>query len=158
MELFLEFLDRKQREGKRHLKIIREVLRKAGKKVASYLNEEDPYIFVYNDKSNTSFEGIRIYEIGNIVAYRIQKREQTHPYGKAYKLDMEGMFNDFMSENMEEEKAGEMVMNSLVDELDKFFAKSSKAEQSLREPEQNGLGLIVKTGGTDYASTILNKM
>jgi hypothetical protein len=67
------------------------------------------------------------------------------------------MFNDFMSENMKEEEAGKKVIESVVEELQKFFVKSAKAEQDLRDSGQDGTGLIVKTGGTDYSSTVLNK-
>ena len=158
MELFLEFIDRKQREGKKHLEIISEILKKEGFNVTSHVDNEEPYLFVQNKETDTSFGGIRIYEIGNMVAYRVQKREKTHPYGMAYRLDMEGMFNDFMSENMSEEDAGKKVMESLTNEISKFFKKSAKAESEMRDQEKDGLGLIVKTGGTDYASTLLNKM
>lgn len=161
MELFLEFLDRKQREGKNHLKMINKILSNEGFKVKSFLDEDDsdePYLFVYNNKKDTPFEGIRIYEIGNMIAYRPQRREKTHPYGSAYKIDMEGMFNDFMSENMSEEKAGKKVMQSLVHEVEKFFRKSAHAEADMQGKETDGLGLIVKTGGSDYASMLLNKM
>lgn len=158
MKLFLEFLDRKQREGKHHLSLLAKVLKKENYDVKSFLDEEEPYIFVYNKNKNTNFDGVRIYEIGNMVAYRIQKREQTHPYGTAYRLDMEGMFNDFMSENMTEENAGKKVMQSVIDEIEKFFKKSAAAEDELRHQEKDGLGLIVKTGGNDYASMLLNKM
>ena len=155
---FLEFIDRKQREGKKHLKLIEKVLRKGGMEVYSHLEDEDPYVFVKSTNDKLSFDGIRIYEIGDMITYRVQKEEKTHPYGKAYLLDIEDMFNDYMSENMKEEEAGKHVMKSLVEELKKFFSKSAKAEQELKNSDQAGTGLIIKSGGTDYSNTILSKV
>ena len=155
---FLEFVDRKQREGKKHLKLIERLLRKGGMQVFAHLeSEEQPYIFVKAPNGKLSFDGIRIYEIGEMIAYRIQKEEKTHPFGKAYMLDIEDMFNDFMSENMEEEEAGNKVIESVVEELKKFFVKSGKAEQEMQDSGEDGSGLIIKTGGNDYASTVLNR-
>lgn len=157
--LFLEFLTRKQREGKKHLKLIERLLRKGGMQIYSHLedDEEQPYIFVKAPGEKLSFDGIRIYEIGEMIAYRIQKEEKTHPFGKAYMLDVEDMFNDFMSENMKEEEAGNKVIESVVEELKKFFSKSEKAEQEMKNNVSDGSGLIIKTGGNDYASTVLNR-
>lgn len=158
MQQFLEFVDRKQREAKNHLKLIEKCLSKGGFQVYSHLeNTEDPYIYVKNPKKSMSFDGIRIYEIGEMVAYRIQREEKTEPYGKAYWLNLEDMFNDYMSENMEEEEAGKKVVEGVVDEIKKFFSKSSKAEEQMRDSGQDGTGLIIKTGGSDYSSTVLNR-
>jgi hypothetical protein len=155
---FLEFVDRKQREGKKHLKLIERLLRKGGMQVYAHLeDEEQPYVFVKAPNEKLSFDGIRVYEIGEMIAYRIQKEEKTHPFGKAYMLDIEDMFNDFMSENMEEEEAGHKVIESVVEELKKFFTKSGKAEQEMRDGGADGSGLIIKTGGNDYASSVLNR-
>lgn len=155
---FLEFVDRKQREGKKHLKLIERLLRKGGMQVYAHLeDEEQPYVFVKAPNEKLSFDGIRVYEIGEMIAYRIQKEEKTHPFGKAYMLDIEDMFNDFMSENMEEEEAGQKVIESVVEELKKFFIKSGKAEQEMRDSGADGSGLIIKTGGNDYASSVLNR-
>lgn len=158
MQQFLEFVDRKQREGKKHLKLIERLLRKGGMQVYPHIeNEEQPYIFV-KGTPKLSFEGLRIYEIGEMIAYRIQKQEKTEPYGKSYMLDIEEMFNDFMSENMKEDEAGHKVIESVVEEIKKFFQKSEKAELELKDSGQDDNGLVMKTGGTDYSSTVLNKV
>lgn len=157
MRNFFEFIDRKQREGKKHLKLIERVLRRGGLNIYSHLEEEEPYIFVKAPKK-LSFEGIRIYEIGDMIAYRIQKEETTHPFGKARMLDLEDMFHDFMSENMKEDEAGKKVIESVVEEIRKFFLKTSQAEQDMIDARQDDPGLIVKTGGTDYSSTVVNRL
>jgi len=155
MQLFLEFLDRKQRESKRHLKLVEKLLRKGQMQVYGHLEDEDPYVFV-KSPSKLSFDGLRIYEIGEMIAYRIQREEQTEPFGKAYLLDVEDMFNDFMSENMKEEDAGKRVIESVVSEIKRFFQKSGQAEQELKGDDE--MGPILKTGGgNDYSSMILNR-
>ena len=157
MQLFREFIDRRQREAKRHLKLVEQLLKKNGMETKSHLDDDNPYIFVKIAKPKLSFDGIRIYEVGNMMAYRIQREEKTEPYGKAYMLNIEEMFNDFMGENMEEEAAGKKVIENVAQEVKKFFEKSAEAEKELqsRQPENNGL--ILKTGGTDYSGMVLNK-
>lgn len=158
MEQFLEFVDRKQREAKKHLSLVEQLLRKNGLEAKQHEDDEDTYVFVKSPNQKLSFDGIRIYEVGNVVAYRIQKEEKTEPYGKAYLLNLEEMFNDFMSENMGEEEAGKMVIKSVVEEIKKFFEKSEKAEQDLKMNGRDNVGIILKTGGTDYSSLVLNKL
>lgn len=158
-KLFLEFIDKKQRQAKKHLKLIEQLLSKNGMEVKSHIdNDEDdqPYIFVKSTDKRLSFEGVRIFEIGNMVAYRVQKQEKTHPYGKSYMLDVEDMFNDYMSENMKEEEAGKKVIESVVDEIQKFFSKSAKAEADMRDADMPQI--VLKAGGSDYSSTLLTKL
>jgi hypothetical protein len=157
MKPFLEFVDRKERESRRHLKLVEKVLKNAGLHVSDMINQDDSYIFVKSTNENTPFDGIRIYEIGNSLAYRIQKEKETEPYGKAYLIDLEEMFNDFMSENMKEEKAGKKVIDSLVNEIKQFFNRSAKAEAEISGKEKDKT-LILKTGGTDYSGMVVSKI
>ena len=67
------------------------------------------------------------------------------------------MFNDFMSENMKEEEAGNKVIESVVSELKKFFDKSAKAEQEIQDNGQDG-GILLKAGmSSDYSNAISSK-
>jgi hypothetical protein len=148
---FREFVDRKTREAKKHLGTLKKILKRDGMEVKDFLEEEDPYIYVANPIGNLSFDGVRIYKIGGEVAYRIQKEDKTHPYGKAYVLDVEGMFHDLLSDNIGEQKAGE--------EFKKFFSKSSEAEKDLRASEfdyagDSMKGMVVNPSGTDYSNTV----
>jgi hypothetical protein len=68
------------------------------------------------------------------------------------------MYNDFMSENMDEKEAAEKVMEAMVNEIKKFFHHSAQAEDKLRTGQKDGVGMIVKTGGSDYSSTVLNRI
>lgn len=157
VELFMEFVDRKQREAKRHLKIIEQLLKKNGLEVKSHLEDEDPYVFLKATNPKLSFDGVRIYEVGEMVAYRVVQEEKTEPYGKAYQLNMEEMFNDFMSESPHEDEAAKKVIGGVVHELKRFFDKSADAERSLKDNDFGDSGLILKTGGSDYSSLVFNK-
>lgn len=158
---FKEFVDRKARAAKKQLGILEKVLKKNGMDVKNFLEEDDPYIFVKTPNKALSFEGVRIYKIGNSVAYRVQKEEQTHPYGKAYSLQVEDMYDDLMSDSETEEEAGEQVAEAIVHELRKFFDKSLSAEKEFQdaEIEQNTdpLGKVVLKGtGSDYSNQVQN--
>jgi len=157
MEQFLEFVDRKERESIKHLNLVEKALKNAGLETNSYVDQDDSYIFVKTTNSDTPFEGIRIYKIGDTLAYRTQKEKETEPYGKAYLLDLEEMFNDFMSENIKEEKAGKKVIDSLINEIKQFFDRSAKAEAEISGKERDKT-VILKTGGTDYSGMVVSKI
>ncbi len=156
---FKEFIDKKEREGKKHLKIVKKLLESGHLKVGDYLEEDDPYIFLHTPAKTLSFDGIRIYKIGNQLAFRIQKEEKTHPFGKAYPMDIEEMFNDLLSDHHKPEVAGKKVIESVINEVNKFFKKTAQAEKELRSREFDKsidpLGrLVVKSTGTDYSNMV----
>jgi len=157
MYCFLEFVDRKERESIRHLSVVAKALKSSGLKVHEHIGKEDSYIFVKSTKDELPFEGIRIYEVGGSLAYRVQKEKDTEPYGKAYTLDLEEMFNDFMGEKMKEEEAGKEVVKGISKEIKEFFSKSAKAYSEI-EDRTESKPVIVKTGGTDYSGTVLSKI
>lgn len=158
MEMFMEFVDRKQRETRRHLKLVEKLLKSKGLQAHGHFDDDDPYVFLKATHPRLSFDGIRIYEVGDMLAYRVSKEEKTEPYGKAYALNLEEMFNDFMSENnVKEEEAGKKVIDGVIMELKKFFDKSAQAEKELKDGELDGAGVILRTGGTDYSSLVFNK-
>ena len=164
MKSFVEFVDKKTKDSQRQLGILKRVLEKNGMTVGNFLEEDEPHIFLRANKKNLSFDGVRIYKIGGSIAYRVQKEEKTHPYGKAYPMDIEEMYDDMISEKMDEEKAGKEVMKSLVQEIRKFMDKSSDAEKELRSIEfdkssnKDPMGNVVaRTTGTDYANQVHSK-
>lgn len=159
---FHSFLDKKGREAKKQLGILKEVLEKEGFKVQDFLDGDgDNYIYVKGNLPGLSFGGIRIYRIGDSIAYRIQQEAKTYPYGKAYSLKVSDMFEDLVSDSFKEEEAGKKVMQAITTEIKKFFEVSLRAQQDI----QNGnvtrqddlLGRILMTSqGTDYANTLNN--
>ena len=158
---FKEFIDKKTRHAKKQLDTLYKIFEKEGMSVSNHLEDDDPYIFLSSPGSRLSFDGVRLYKIGNNIAFRVQKEIKTHPYGKAYSLDVEGMFDDLISDNMDEEKAGKEVIKSVVEELRSFFNKSAEAEKELRDTEVEKSGdplgkLVLRSTGTNYASQVVN--
>ncbi len=162
---FGEFIDKKKRESIRQLGLLKNILEHNGFKVESFLNidaDEDPYVFCHSNLRGCGFDGIRIYKIGTDLAFRVQKENKTHPYGSAYSLPIEEMFNDFLTDQgSDQKKAGKMVIEAVAKEIKRFFEKSSKAENDAREEEvengKNGGDVAIRTTGTDYSALIYNK-
>jgi hypothetical protein len=158
---FREFVDKKTRDSKKQLNTLYRVIEEEGMSVTSHLKEDDPYIYVLSSGPKLSFDGVRIYKIGNDIAFRIQKESETHPYGKAYSLDVEGMYDDYISDKIGEAKAGKKVMDNIVEELKNFFDKSAEAEKDLRSQDMDTNGdplgkMVLRSTGTDYSSRVTN--
>ncbi len=161
MQTFNEYVDKKERESKKHLKIVKKALESSDYKVSEHLTDDDPYIFVFSPEKNLSFEGVRVYKIAGSFAYRIQKEEKTQPFGDAYPLDIEEMFEDLMTDNHNPEKAGKEVVKAISETIKKFFTGTAKAEKDLMSSEfdrNNPMGQVaVRSGDTDYSSMIFSK-
>ena len=151
---FSSFLDRKTREARRQLEIIKDALSEGDIKVKGFLKGEEPYLFVEDPEGQMEF-GIRVYKVGSSMAYRIQRESETQPYGEAYPIDLEEYFSDLVSD-MDEDEAAEKVKKALVREIKSFFRKSSEAtDKLLSSGSDDGTGrIIVSSGSTD----ISNKM
>lgn len=163
---FGEFMNKKKREGLRQLGLLQRLLEQSGLRVEDFLHieetKQDPYIYCHNPSKSGSFDGIRIYKLGSQIAFRVQKESQTHPYGSAYPLNIEEMFQDFLSDDdVDEKKAGTKVIEHIAKEIKRFFEKSIEAEREERdaniEDDQNAGNVLVRTTGTDYSSLVFNK-
>ena len=160
MKTFKEYVDKKTRENQKQLETIKKILEREGMKVSSFLEEEEPYIYLTSPGGGLPFDGVRIYKIGGSVVFRIQKESKTHPYGKAYQIDIEDMFGDILTDDdMNERKAGEEVIKSVVQEFRKFFAQSSEADKENRADEldrqRDPTSFSVSSStGTDYSSMV----
>jgi hypothetical protein len=157
---FQEFVDKKTRQSKKRLQIVEKILKSQGMAVNNFLSEDDPYIFLRSSTGSLPFDGLRIYRIGDSIAYRVQKEDKTHPYGKAYLLDVEGMYEDLISDNVDEEKAGKTVIKSVAEEMRNFFSKSAEADKEVRAAELDqqtdpmGSVALSSSTGTDYSNTL----
>jgi hypothetical protein len=157
---FKEFVNKKTRQAKKQLETIKKILVKGGMQVQDFLTEEEPYIYLKSISVNLPFDGVRIYKIGDNLAYRVQKEARTHPYGKAYDLDIEGMYNDLISDEMDEQKAGSEIIKAVREEFRNFFNKSLQADKEIRADDMQyrndpmGKTSITGTTGTDYSSMI----
>ena len=160
MHNFGQFVDFKERQAVRHLKVVAALLERADLTVKKHLGEKSPYVFVYAPKGRLTFDGIRLYSLGEQLCFRIQKHEDTEPFGRAYPVDVEGMFNDLMSDHRNPKKAAELVAKNVAEEVKSFFNQSEKAERELRGQDmaRDGMGrVVVRSTGTDYANMVYAK-
>lgn len=154
---FFEYSIKKDRENKRRLNIMFNVLKENGFNPKKHIDSDsDHYIFVPTLNKKTSFEGIRIYPIAETFAFRVQKMEKTEPYGKAYDLSVEDIFNDLMSENIGEEKAGKETAHIICTEIKDFFEKSVKAEELLANSEEES-GIAFRTTSSEFSNLYFSK-
>jgi len=162
---FKDYMTLEDRKALKQLKIVQSLLEKGGLKVMDFTeseNDQNPYIYVYNTASNKFFDGIRVYSIGKKLAFRVQKEERTHPFGSAYPLKIEEMFEDLVSEeNVDQKKAGEKLIEEVPKMIKKFFERSSEAEkdiidQDIIDKTDNTAGAPT-TGGTDYSYMVHRK-
>jgi len=128
---FKEFVDKKGRAARRELGIIKRMLESRGLKAVLHNDEDNPYVFLKAPNDKLSFDGIRIYKIGETLAYRIQKDEKAKPYGTAYPLNIEEMFYDFLADEMDEDKAGKGVIESVAKQFGRFFERTAEVEKKL---------------------------
>jgi len=127
---FSSFINKKNREARRELAIIRDILAEAKLKVEDFIKDDVPYLFLKNTDKDLDFDGVRIYKIGSDIAYRIQKENKTEPYGEAYLLDVEEIFGELITD-MSEEKAAKKVKEAVVEEFKSFFRKSVEAQDDI---------------------------
>jgi len=156
---FTDFADKRKRKSIKELKTLMEIFKVNGFVVKDYLEENDPYIYIYARTKDLSFDGVRVYKIGNAISYRTQKKENTHPYGRAYLLDVTGMYDDLISDHKKEIAAGKIVIETIVNEINKFFDTSVDAEKLLRhdniEKFKDPLSrAVVNVSGSDYGDMI----
>lgn len=152
---FSSFVDKKTNKARKELEVVRDVLSSGGVKVDDFLKEDSPFLFVPSTKKSLDFGGIRIYKIGNNMAYRIQNEGGTEPYGMSYPLDIEGMFEDLISD-MGDEKAAEEIKKAVVEEINGFFDRSLKAQDDLGSSGQDPHNKIMVMPGR--AGDISNMM
>ena len=137
MQKFHTFLDKKYRKALNELTTIGEILKIGGLKSKEMFEDKfDPYLFVYSNQQ-TPFGGIRIYKLEHTIAYRSQNEENTHPFGTAYDLPIEKMFEDYLDDDDSGNKVGGLVARALVDEVKYFFKKNAEAYQTPQFPSQN---------------------
>jgi len=135
---FVEYVDRKQRDAIRELKLVKRILKHGGLKVESRLHspDDDPYLFIYNPDTAPEF-GLRVYKLGGQdIYFRPQKAPKKHPWGEAVTLDVKGIFEDVISDEKDEGKAAQQIIKAVTEEVRKYFKTNAKAEKDSKK----GLG------------------
>lgn len=160
MATFGDFLYKKERDNKENLRLLGLIFKKSGFKVKSGLGDgHSPYVFIYKPSGlskavdDLSFDGVRLYFLGEVLAYRPQMRHNSQPFGEAYNMDVTGMFRDLMAEG--DKKAGLKVIHYIIQELRDFFIQSGKADQEMPDGGDDGqMGMIVGGTGSDYSNKV----
>lgn len=127
---FSNFLDKKSKEARKQLKIVGDILERGEFKVDCFINEENPYIYVRSSHDGLTFDGVRVYKVGDELAYRVQRESKTAPYGIAYGLNLEEIFGDLVAD-MGDEEAAKHINKALLQEFKNFFKRSSEAQDEL---------------------------
>jgi len=162
MKNFLEFVNVKDDQKVENLELLTTILRNDGLKVHEFLdNHKEPYIYVFNPLDDLSFQGVTVYKKGDILAFRAQRYQDSQPYGSAYNIDMQGIYDDLLYKENDKKKALGIICKKLCKNMRDFFRKSKKAEDEvlksqLRSPEDSdGAGqIIIRNTGTDYSNQI----
>lgn len=162
MKTFLEFHNVIDQETKEDLEMLLHVLRKDGLRVEDFLESGDmPYIFCYNPLEDTSFQGVRIYKHGTILAFKVAKFPDSQPYGAAYNIDLQGMYDALIEDKKEKKEALKELCKKVCEEMRKFFRKSKIAEDKIvksqiRDPDAlDGAGqIVIRNTGTDYSNNV----
>lgn len=150
---FSSFLDIKNKNIIRELKIIKEILSKEFL-VEDFLNKENPYLFLKFKNNQLQFEGLRIYKVGSNIAYRVQNYNDSEPYGKAYPLNLEEAFEDLVPDSSEEE-AAKIISDLLVNEFERFYELSCEAQNKniANNFIQSNSAILIGNNG-DYSNSV----
>lgn len=169
MQTFLEYaIHRVKTFEPKRLHNLYLALKKGGLAVINRIHQQnDPHLWVQAHPQPEEYRGLRIYLLGNICAFRVQKLESTEPYGKSYLLDLQEMYDNILEDLGEEEdnKDPNMAMNILIkqmcDKIRKFYIDSIKDEEEflsaqLNGPERQDIGgaAILPVTGIDYSSQV----
>jgi hypothetical protein len=165
MKTFLEYqIHRIKQDNPKRLKTLMKVLIQSGLFVNDHTEDEDCHLFVTAMPPPQEFEGVRIYCLGNICAYRVQKLKDTEPYGKSYLLDLQKTFDDILEERgmkTSNKDVVEAFIERLGKELRKFFKTSIKDEdefiQSQMDAEDKSdpaSAMVLPAYSPDYSSSV----
>lgn len=165
MKTFIEYqLHRVKQDHPRKLKLLSKMLTQSGLFVDDRFDDEDSHIFVSAIPKPEEFDGIRIYFLGNVCCYRVQKMKDTEPYGNSYLLDLQKMFDDILIEKGQKasnKDCVEALIERVGKELRKFFANSIDDEEDYIQSQIDsdrgsdaGNAMIAPAYGTDYSSHV----
>ena len=128
---FFEYIDRTDDEVSRRLELVKKALERGGFRTKDFIKkDQDPHVFVYGTPQSSTFEGVRFYLLGDILAFKVQKKVDTEPYGKAYTFALQDMYDDMVlkyADNKDKKKSIKATITKMADELREFFNKSKDA-------------------------------
>jgi len=157
-----EFYNVLDDQKKTDLETLLRIFRSDGLKVHEFLDrKKDPYIYVFNPLNDLSFQGISVYKHGDILCYRPQRYQDSQPYGAAYLVKMQDIYDDLIYKEKEKSRALSVLCKKLCKDVRSFFRQSKGAEDSImksqmRSPSDiDGTGqIVIRNTGTDYSDKI----
>lgn len=139
MKKFSAYIDRKERENKNNLRTLSKILERSGFSVKNKLDHfKEPYLYIEKPINNNpiieslTFGGIRIYNRGSNICYRPQNNIDVEPYGKAYLLDIEGMYKGLLKKENSKEVGMDLVQY-IIEEVLNYFLYSAKSQLDTEE-------------------------
>lgn len=160
MNSFGNFISKRDRDNREHLKILGTILKKAGFKITPHLDDPtDPYFYIHKPTDlsplieDLTFGGLRVYARGkDIICYRVQQKHDVEPYGTSYNLSVQDMYKEMLDED--EKKLPYLIIYHIVNELKNFFLQSANDENEMGEKDSQ-MGSIVASGNAiDYSSQV----
>jgi len=147
MRTFLEFFHNHNTEDTcEKLVLLKKVLEKGGLQVHDGTHDHlNPFLFVKAWPKPNSFEGIRFYMNGDILSFRVQKYQETQPYGQAYHMDVQKMFEDNILNKKDEKEALAETFKAIDQKVRKFFRDSKKAEDEIVKTQITSMDIEDKT-------------
>lgn len=136
MSIFSDYLKSRNYSGRRKLAIFAEVMRRADLHVIPRFDGAEPHLFVSRGPDRT---GVRIYEIGDRLAFRVQDLPDGEPHGRAFGIDVQRLFEEIIEEidDKTPENAAWLLLGELGNAMKSFFADSIKAAR--KKPGEPGL-------------------
>ena len=156
MRTFGEFLSKRDRDNREHLRILGHILEKAEFKVKPHLDNKEPYLYIakpdIDRMDDIQFGGVRVYCRGkDIICFRSQMDPEAEPFGESYHLDISGMYKDLAMD--EAKKTPYLIIYHVIQELRDFFVQCAEAETKADQAKNEPMGSIVVGGtGSDYSN------
>jgi hypothetical protein len=154
MQSFLEYTMNIDKAHIKKLRLISKLLKKDGLRVDEFEEESEPYIYLYSTVPDTSFSGVRIYMLGDLVGFRVAKQYDTEPYGTAYSFAIQNIYEELLDDQgkkkLDPEILGKKLVSVVGQQMRKFFKESHAAEEyeisaeiQSRDAQKNNKGTVV---------------
>ena len=168
MKTFLEFAVHRVRDYEpERLHDLFRLLQKGGLVAIDRTHQQnDPHIWVQAHPKPQEFDGVRVYLLGNICAFRVQKLATTQPYGKSYQLDLQEMFNKILERMGNDAKtnmklAVKELIKKVAEKIIGFYQLAIQDEEEFMQdqlygPERTDVGgaALVPSSGFDYSMKV----
>jgi len=131
MEYFKEYLEKKDKENKKKLEDIFELLKRVeGIKVLEYLSYEVPYLFVRTQVGKHISPalvdldlGVKIFNAGNKLVYRLQQGPKGIQIGPSKTIEDPDEIEDYIEQGKSEQEAYNEIFRQVPKKVKKFLRR-----------------------------------